>query len=94
MKLSAKSVMFASALLWGGAVLVVGLANIKWVGYGQVFLNVLDSIYPGYDVAPTPTLRSVLWGTLYGFLNGAIVGFIFAWLYNWCACQKSASGRK
>lgn len=85
-KLSAKSLAFASALIWGGTILTVGLANIKWPGYGQTFLNVVDSVYPGYDAAPT--LRSVFIGVLYGLVDGAIGGFVFAWLYNWCACKK------
>jgi hypothetical protein len=45
-----------------------------------MFLQLMASIYPGYDASPT--IGSVIVGTLYALLDGAIAGLIFAWLYN------------
>ena len=49
MKLDAKAMAVTLGLLWGGALLIVGLANLAWEGYGDGFLNVMASIYPGYQ---------------------------------------------
>jgi len=68
------------SLIWGGAILVVGAANIVWPDYGRAFLELLASIYPGYQ--PVPSIGSVVMGTLYGLADGAIGGAVFAWLYN------------
>ena len=79
-KLSIKGIALASAILWGFAVLVVGLANMKWAGYGSAFLGVVSSVYPGYGAEPT--IPSVATGALYGALDGGIGGGIFAFIYN------------
>jgi hypothetical protein len=84
-KLKVKSVAFASAVLWGLGVLFVGLMNIYSTGYGQAFLEVVSSIYPGYKA--DPNITSVVIGTLYAIMDGAIGGSVFAWLYNRCACK-------
>jgi hypothetical protein len=45
----------------------------------------MASIYPGYEASPT--IDSLVLGTLYGFLDGSIAGLLFAWLYNTFAGQ-------
>jgi hypothetical protein len=72
--------MITVALLWGGAVLFCGVANLIWPAYGVAFLQLVSSIYPGYHA--TRTLISVLVGTLYALLDGAVCGLLFGWLYN------------
>ena len=80
MKLHVSALALTAALLWGGVILVVGLANMIWPHYGGAFLEVMASIYPGYH--PGSGIRSVITGTLYGLVDGAIGGAIFAWVYN------------
>ncbi len=80
MKLSVKSLTITSAVLWGGACLMVAVLNIISPGYGNAFLDVISSIYPGYQV--TGTLGSVIVGTLYALLDGAVGGALFGWIYN------------
>ena len=80
MKLSVTGLMISLAILWGAAVLIVGLANLQWPGYGEVFLNMIASIYPGYKHAGT--LADTLVGTAYAVVDGAGGGLIFALLYN------------
>ncbi len=48
--------------------------------YGQAFLDVMASIYPGFHAAGT--FGDAIVGTLYGVVDGAIGGAVFAWLYN------------
>ena len=79
MKLSIKALAIASGTIWGSAMLIVGLANMMWPGYGTVFLEVIASIYPGYKPGG---FGQVINGTLYAVVDGAIGGAIFAWIYN------------
>ena len=60
--------------------LIVGIANLVFPGYGTNFLEVISSIYPGYQ--PGTGFSSVIVGALYGALDAGIDGAIFAWLYN------------
>ncbi len=80
MKLSVQGFALASALLWGGSILFVGIIELFVPGYGHVFLNLCDSIYPGFD--NSHTVVSVLSGTGYGLVDGAVFGLLFAWFYN------------
>jgi len=76
----------ASGILWGLAMLGMGLANLIWSSYGQQFLQTMASVYPGYHA--TRSVAEVIVGTLYGAVDGFIAGAVFAWLYNQLA--KSA----
>lgn len=81
----------ACSLLWGGSFFCVGIANLKWPGYGKAFLELASSIYPGYHALAT--LKSVLIGTAYALLDGAVGGALLAFIYNLCpgdskCCQE------
>ncbi len=81
MKLSVKGLAITLALFWGIlAMFPVGLANLIWEGYGQAFLNLMASVYPGYHA--TASFGQVIIGTLYGLLDGLIGGSVFALIYN------------
>lgn len=80
MRLSTKGLALSLGLLWGGAMLVVGLFHMAVPTYGGVFLSVISSVYPGADT--TSALGPVLIGALYGFVDGAIAGALVALLYN------------
>jgi hypothetical protein len=81
MKLSVTGMAFALGLVWGIlGMFLTGIANLVWPGYGQEFLTLMASLYPGYDA--TASVGEVIVGTLYGIVDGAIVGAVFAWLYN------------
>ena len=80
MKLSVKALTYASAIVWGLAVLAVGIANLLWPPYGAAFLGLVSSIYPGYKAVAN--VSNILVGTLYALLDGAIGGAMFAWIYN------------
>lgn len=81
MKLDVKAAAMAVGLIWGVlAMFLVGLANMIWPSYGQAFLDLMASLYPGYKA--TASIWHVIVGTLYGLVDGAICGALFAWLYN------------
>ena len=80
MKFSIKGLALASGILWGVAMLGMGLANLIWGSYGQQFLQMMASVYPGYHA--TRSVAEVVAGTLYGAVDGFIGGAVFAWLYN------------
>jgi hypothetical protein len=90
MTFNIRALALAIGLYWGGAILITGVANLIWPGYGQGFLQVLASIYPGYSGAAT--FGQVIIATLYGLVDGAIGGAVFAWLYNClAACFRPAA---
>lgn len=80
MRLSIKGLALSSGVLWSCSMFVAGLANLIHPGYALSFLNVVDSIYPGYHAGQG--FVSVLVGTGYAFIDGLIGGAVGAWLYN------------
>jgi hypothetical protein len=80
MKLNVTAFALAASVLWGGAVLVVALANLAWPPYGRALLDLAASLYPGYHAGGSA--GSAVVGALYGLVDGAIGGAAFAWLYN------------
>ncbi len=80
MTLDPKAFAYACAALSGASVLVIGLCNLASPGYGNAFLQVLSSVYPGYHAEPT--IESVFVGTGYVLFAGGAIGWLFGWLYN------------
>ncbi len=80
MKLSIKAMAITFGLLWGAAMLIVSTINMFSPDYAKDFLNIVASVYPGYEAGEG--LKSVIIGTLYAVFDAAIGGAIFAWVYN------------
>lgn len=80
MRLNVTALAFTAGLFWGGAILIVAVANLIWPEYGGDFLELCAAIYPGYHQGTG--IGSVVIGTLYGLVDGTIGGALFAWLYN------------
>ena len=80
MRISIIALSITAGIFWGSSIIITGLANMIWPPYGQVFLELAASLYPGYHAEPT--IGQVITGTLYGIVDGAIAGFLFAWIYN------------
>jgi len=80
MKLDTKALALAGAILWGGCMLIMTLANLIWGSYGLEFLQLMASVYPGYHA--TRSVGEVVIGTFYGATDGLMGGAIFSWLYN------------
>lgn len=80
MKLSAKSLALTLGVLWGGAMLILGVLNMVIPPYGADILVVMGSVYPG--IYGAGTLPEALLGAAYGAIDGALGGLLIAWLYN------------
>ena len=80
MKLNIRALAVSIAILWGGAVFIVGIANLIWPVYGVAFLTLLASVYPGYHA--TGSFGDLIVGVLYALVDGVIAGLIFGWIYN------------
>lgn len=76
MKFNTKALALTSAILWGLVMLGMGLANLIRANYGQQFLQLMASVYPGYHA--TRAIAEVVVGTLYGAVDGLIGGAVFA----------------
>lgn len=80
MRLNLCAFSITCGIFWSLAILAVAMANMMWPGYGNAFLDLIASIYPGYQ--HNPAMGSIATGTLYGLVDGLVGGVIFAWLYN------------
>ena len=75
MQLNLKALSLVAGIFTAASILLVGVVNLFWSGYGVAFLQIMASSYPGYDAAGTI-------GRLYGLVDGLVCGWIFGWLYN------------
>ena len=80
MKLNVKALTITVALFWGAAVFLVGLANLIWADYGVAFLQLVASIYPGYN--GPGSFGSVVVATALAFVDGGLGGLLIAVIYN------------
>ena len=80
MRLNIRATALALGVLSGIAVLLTGLANSIWPGYGGAFLQLLASIYPGYKASGS--VGDLITGVLYALVDGGFCGLVFAWIYN------------
>jgi hypothetical protein len=86
MKINIGAAAASMALLWGGAVLTVGLINLARPRYGKFFLRGVASVYPGYKDKAEPAQVAI--GTAYALVDGAACGAIYGWLYNQFAKER------
>ena len=67
------------AIVWAVAVLILALiAANSATGYGMEIVDLLGSIYKGYDA----TSGGAVVGAIWAFVNAFIGCWLFAWLYN------------
>ena len=64
MRLSVQGLAVAASLLWGGALLCVGLTNLASPLYGMSFLQVMSSVYPFFHAS-----RTIVWRQLFLLVN-------------------------
>ena len=66
----------AGSLLWGGAILLLGLLATS-LGYGLKMVEVLGSVYLGYNA----TLLGTFIGTVWALVDMFVGIYILIWLY-------------
>ena len=80
MRLSPAALAITAAIIWGGAIFVIGSVAALAPGYGEEVLSLVSSVYPGYE--HSGGFGDLLIGTTYAFADGLVGGFVFALLYN------------
>lgn len=80
MRLNLKAITLTAGIIWALAIFMTGIANLIWSGYGDAFLKIIASLYPGFNAGGS--VGNVMIGTLYAFVDGAVCGLIFGWIYN------------
>ncbi len=76
-KLDVRAFGFAFGIVWGGAMLILGLINTFCV-WGSGLESLMATLYIGYK----PTILGSIIGGIWGFVDAGIGGLITAWLYN------------
>jgi len=87
MKLNIKAISLTAGILTAAGMLIIGTANLIWPDYGNAFLQIMDSVYPGYDA--NQSFVSVIILTLYALIDGFLSGLIFGSVYNVFAGRKN-----
>ncbi|MFH2028206.1 MAG: bacteriophage holin [Nanoarchaeota archaeon] len=77
MALDPKNSGLACGIFWGVMLFVLTLISVP-TGYAATLLNVMMSIYPGYDI----TYLGSIVGLIYGFIDGFVGLYILIWIYN------------
>lgn len=88
MRLDLKALATTLGTGWGAGVFVVGLAHLLWPTYGTSFLELVASVYPGYQIGG---FGSVIIGTLYAVVDGAVCGAVLGWIYNAVSAGRGAA---
>lgn len=76
-KLNVKAFGLACGILWGGAMVVVGLIDTVST-WGDAWGALMATVYLGYQ----PTVLGSIIGGVWGFIDAGIGGLLLAWLYN------------
>lgn len=66
----------AAGITWGASMVIAGWGAI--FGWCNAFVEVMASIYIGYE----PTFIGGVIGGIWGFADGALAGFLIALFYN------------
>ncbi len=80
MKFNIKALALACAILWGLVMLVMGLANLIWSGYGQQFLQTIASVYFGLPTCLASRIFSppILTLICLGFASAFLASLMFS----------------
>jgi len=75
-RLNVKALTLALGFSWAICVLFAGWAAI--FGWGAGFVEIMSSMYIGYEASFIGGLVGAVWG----FVDGAIAGLLISFLYN------------
>ncbi len=81
-KINVKALAIAFGVTWSIAMLISAWAAI--FGWAGKIVEVMGSVYIGYE----PTFLGGIIGAVWGFLDGAIGGALIAWIYNFSSKRK------
>lgn len=76
-RLNAKALGLSLGIIWGLGAFLLAILSLAF-NWGTKFVELLSSMYIGYD----STIRGSLIGAAWGFVDAGIAGVLTAWLYN------------
>ncbi len=81
-------------ITWGLATFLLGLVNI-YVDWGRELLDVLSSLYIGFDYTLIGAFIGLFWGLVEGFIFGSLTACFYNLCVKHCPCKscKSSSCR-
>jgi len=62
-------------IYWGLSMVIAGWTSI--FGWGNAFVDVMASIYIGYEISFIGGIIGGIWGFVDGFIAGAVVAFFY-----------------
>ena len=80
MKFNIPAATITGGIGFAAALGLCGLLNIVFEGYAQPLLELMASVYPGYDASGT--IGDLIIGCLYAVADGCIAGCGLSLLYN------------
>ena len=75
-KIDVKALSIALGVSWMLCILFAGI--IAMYGWGTSFVEVMSSVYLGYEATPL----GIIIGAIWAFIDGAIAGAVIALVYN------------
>ena len=75
-RLSVKGLAVALGVVWGGAMLFVGLTAC-FLDWGTEFVNSMGKFYFGFKPTPLGSLIGTVWGLADAAIGGAIIALIY-----------------
>jgi hypothetical protein len=93
-RLSSCGLGVAFGVTWGLGVFLLGIFNI-YGDWGGALLDVLSSLYIGFDYTIKGAFIGLLWGLAEGFICGTLIGCFYNLCLKHCPCKscKSSSCR-
>jgi hypothetical protein len=77
MKNNVQKAALTGGIVWGATMFLTTLASIYAGGYGKGLLDIMSSIYPGYNIS----VGGSIIGFVYGFFDVFVGIYIIAWVY-------------
>lgn len=75
--LNTKNLALSAGIMWALSMFIMTIISM-YTGYASQFINLMESIYPGYNLSWGGSIL----GLIYGFVDGFVGLYIFGWLYN------------
>ena len=74
-KLSICGLGLGLGIMWGISMIVAGWTSM--FGWGNLFVNTMQSIYIGYEASFIGGIIGGLWGFVDGFIGGVLISFFY-----------------
>lgn len=91
-KLSVCNLGAAMAVVCGLGMFLLALGSM-WFNAGTAIVDILGTLYVGYDSSFGGAIIGLFWGALKGFIGGILLAVIYNWCRCCCRCSYCKDGR-